>query len=176
MAISEDIKSKIKQYEYQYNMPEGLLYGLVLAESSGNPNARSSLDARGLTQIIPKYHPGLNNYYDPDENLNYAAKTLSKYAEQFDSWAAAVAAWHAGPGRVKKSLATGGDGIPGTKDIGTGLSTRDYVNKILKYADLEYKQSANEKGEEIKPRDFNRFNLGVIGLALVLLGAFVIYN
>src|SRR5690606_40482520 len=52
-------------------------------------------------------------------------------SEQFGSYGAALAAWHSGEGRVSKNIKAGGDGIPNTRDIDTGLSTRDYVANIL---------------------------------------------
>lgn len=178
MPLDPEIESLIKSKEFEYNLPNGLLFGLVLTESSGNPKAyNQKTGASGLTQIIQKYHPTVKNPFDINENLDYAAKTLKRYSENFGSYQAAVAAWHSGEGRVSKNLAQGGDGIPGTKDVDTGLSTRNYVAKVLNYVDdLSTPASvpADYGGAALQDRPFNRKALAIIGLGMVLLGAFVV--
>jgi len=178
--ISSELAGLISSKETQYGLPDGLLTGLVSAESSGNPNAyNSKTGASGLTQIIKKYHPNApDNLFDPQGNLDYAAKTIRMYADNFGSYAAALAAWHAGPGRVQSSLDSGGDGIPGTKDSVTGISTRNYVNKILKFVTSDSENdaigSAQQPTNDLQSRPFNRRSLGIIGLGLIFLGALVV--
>ena len=168
------LENLVKSKEYQYGLPEGLLDNLVRLESGYNPNATSKLGAKGLTQIIQKYHPTVNDPYDPEENLDYAARTLRAYADQFGSWKAAVASWHSGPGRVQKSLDSGGDGIPDTTDVVTGLKTRNYVSRILSgVEDLELPEGVSRA---IQDRPFDRQSLAVIGLGILFLGAFLLYS
>lgn len=172
------LESLVRSKEYEYNLPDNLLYNLVSLESGFNPNATSKAGAKGLTQIIQKYHPEVSNPYNPEENLTYAAKTLRSYADKFGSWQAAVAAWHAGPGRVSASLNSGGDGIPDTTDVVTGLKTRNYVKRILQGVSTDYtgldETPINTGGLALQDRPFDRYSLGVIGLGAVFLGALVL--
>lgn len=172
-----EIVSLINSKEITYQLPEGLLYGLVYTESRGNPRAyNEQTGASGLTQIISRYHPGAGeNLFDAESNLDYAARTIKRYAENFGSYAAAVAAWHSGEGRVSNSLAKGGDGIPGTKDSVTGISTRSYVDRVLSFAGTNvYNPVQAERGGSLQTRPFNRASLATIGLGFVLLGALVV--
>jgi soluble lytic murein transglycosylase-like protein len=176
--FNPEIENLISLKEDVYQLPRGFLKGIVYTESRGNPRAYNrQTGASGLTKIISRYHPGAgDNLFDPENNLDYAAKTLKRYAENFGSYKAAAAAWHSGETRVQKSLASGGDGIPGTKDSITGLSTRDYVSGVLAFVD----PSANDvdvavvTGEALQNRPFNRASLGILGLGLVFLGALVL--
>lgn len=175
--MPESLDSLIRSKEYEYNLPSGLLFGLVRTESGFNPNAyNETTGASGLTQIIPKYHPTVKNVFDPAENLDYAAKTLKYYAGKFGSYQAAVAAWHSGEGRVQKNLDNGGDGIPGTKDSVTGISTRNYVSSVLRGIDSSESDLPLTGGvaNDLQSRPFNRRSLAIVGLGLVLLGAFVL--
>lgn len=170
----DELNDLIRSKEFEYDLPSGLLANLVKAESSGNPNAYNrKTGASGLTQIIQRYHPTVKNPFDPEENLDYAARTLKRYAEQFGTYSAALAAWHSGEGRVRKNLDSGGDGIPGTKDIDTGLSTRDYVTKILQGVDGS-ESSTPRDGRALQDRPFDRRSLAIVGLGLIFLGALVI--
>ena len=120
----------------------------------------------------------MKNPFDPEENLDYAARTLKRYSEQFGSYGAALAAWHSGEGRVSKNIKAGGDGIPNTRDIDTGLSTRDYVANILAgVEDLDSVFStptAATTPNSLQDRPFDRRSLGILGLGFVFLGALVV--
>lgn len=172
--MNQDIRTLIDRYELQYDLPNGLLYGLVIRESGGNPRAESSLGAKGLTQIIQKYHPSVNDPFDPDENLAYAARTLAKYRESLGSWERAVAAWHSGPNAVLNNLREGGDGIPSTRDRVTKLSTRDYVNKIMRYVTGNSPTSGLTPGTPQPGMIWNRELLGIIGMGIVIVGGLIL--
>lgn len=181
MAFDPEIESLIRSKEFTYQLPPGLLYGLVYSESRGRPTAfNRETGASGLTQIIAKYHPQApENLFDAEGNLEYAASTLKRYADQFGSYGAALAAWHSGEGRVRSNLERGGDGIPSTKDSVTGLATRDYVKRILSFVDktqdaIPIDTSPLTSGESLQSRPFDRQTLGIVGLGLIFLGALVL--
>jgi soluble lytic murein transglycosylase-like protein len=127
----QDLKTLVAQTEMQYGIPAGILDRLVQLESSYNPNAyNQSSGASGLTQIIRRYHPAVNNPFDPYEALAYTGRTLRQYFEKFGHWQSAVAAWHAGEPAVTKALAQG-KLVPGTVDSVTGLPTTSYAARIV---------------------------------------------
>lgn len=186
MAIFDDpeLNAKASINEAQYGLPVGLLRGLIQIESSGNPNAYNKQSgASGLTQIIPKFHPDVSNPFDPDEALDYTARTLASYHAEFGTWQAATAAWLAGPTAVRNNIAKGGNGIPDVKDRYTGLSAVDYVNNIFKAGNVLGEGGAvaqaiasvtRSPSETVEPRNFNRNGLALLGLALLLLGSVVL--
>lgn len=129
-----EIRALIAQTEQANGLPAGVLDRLVRLESSYNPNAYNSASgASGLTQIIKRYHPTVNNPFDPYEALAYTGRTLRQYFNEFGHWESAVAAWHSGEGAVRKALSQG-KLVPGTVDRYTGLPTSNYAARILSQA------------------------------------------
>lgn len=169
--MNEDIQTLARTNEDKYGLPRNLLVNLVRLESGGDPDAyNKTTEASGLTQIIPKYHPSVKNPFDPFESLDYTARTLRGYADQFGSYEAAVAAWHAGPARVQENIASGGNGIPKTKDRVTGLSTQDYVARIVSGLDTVLPGDALT----VTYNEFNRQKLLILAILVIGVGAFVI--
>lgn len=100
-------------------IPTDYFLRFINAESGWNPAALSPKGALGLTQIIPAYHPGVDPL-NPYESIDYSARTIRGYYEQFGSWESAFAAWNAGPGAVKKY-----SGVPPYQE------TQNFVRKII---------------------------------------------
>lgn len=121
--LSGDLQDKINAVASQEGVDARLLSRLVDAESGGNPSARSSVGAIGLTQLMPATAKQLGvDPNNPDENLLGGARYLR---EQLDRYAGdlprALAAYNAGPAAVDKA-----GGVPNFKE------TKAYVKKILK--------------------------------------------
>ncbi len=88
-----------------------LVRAVVLAESSGNPEAHSSAKAKGLMQITPITHEDAmqrfdlpdGDLFDPDYNLTVGTRYLAYLLNRFDDDVTlALAAYHMGPTRVSK--------------------------------------------------------------------------
>lgn len=101
----------------QYGVPQSVFFNLINVESGWNPNASGQAGEVGLTQINPSIHTGVDAY-DTSSALDYTAKTLRQYYDEFGSWSVAVAAWNAGEPNVRKA-----GGVPSY--------SQDYVNKIV---------------------------------------------
>lgn len=100
-----------------------VLGALVQAESEGNPGARSSVGARGLTQLMPATarSVGVTNIRDPWQQLLGGARYLKQQLDTFGGdLRKALAAYNAGPGAVREHR-----GIPPYAE------TRQYVRKIM---------------------------------------------
>lgn len=82
------------EYAEQYGVPVELVIGLVAAESSFNPNAKSSVGAVGYAQVWPKWHQDKiagRNIHDPKVNLEvgvrYLVECIGKRGNEFDGLA-----------------------------------------------------------------------------------------
>lgn len=84
-------------------VPTGLLDALVAQESRYDPLIVSTKGAVGLTQLMPATARGLGVFdsRDPLANLRGGAKYLRSHLDEFKRVDLALAAYNAGPGRVR---------------------------------------------------------------------------
>ena len=104
----------VEKYSADFGIDKNLLYAVIKTESSFRPDAVSSADAVGLTQITPETFEWLktklgeenNNLTltDPETSVKYGAFFLSYLLDEFGSTDTAIAAYHAGRGRVNEWL------------------------------------------------------------------------
>lgn len=104
-----------------------LILAIIAQESGGDPSAISPAGAIGLMQLMPDTARALGvNPYDALDNIRggalYIRDMLRRYDNNLDE---ALAAYNAGPGRVKK-----GGGVPLIAE------TMDYVVKVKYYKQL----------------------------------------
>ncbi|MCA9680580.1 MAG: lytic transglycosylase domain-containing protein [Myxococcales bacterium] len=107
-----------------------LLNAIIWVESRFDPQAKSSAGARGLMQLMPATAAYLAKRmgersaraYDPEFNVRAGALYLSEMISKFGDEQYAVAAYHAGPGNVKRWLEHGED-FPDY--------SQDYVAKVM---------------------------------------------
>ena len=110
----------INQTTQEQNLPEHILYRLLKKESNFNPNAVSGKGAQGIAQIVPKWHPSVQDPFNPEEAIPYAGSLIKNYYNQLGDWGHALAGYNAGLPTVKKF-----GGIPPYPE------TQDYVSTIL---------------------------------------------
>jgi soluble lytic murein transglycosylase len=138
------------------------VYGLIRQESRFVMDARSSVGASGLMQIMPatakwtarklgaEYSPALIT--DRETNLKIGTGYLKLMLEAFDgSQAMAAAAYNAGPNRPRKwregpwlDTAVWAENIPFNE-------TRDYVKRVLSNASI-YAAVLNGEAPALRPR------------------------
>jgi len=99
-----------------------ILTGILEVESSWRDDViygrtRSKAGARGIAQIMPEYHPGVN-YDDPVASINYAAKHFRGLVD-------------ATKGDVNRAIQAYNAGLGG---VGKSQENRDYLPKVLKSA------------------------------------------
>ncbi len=100
-----------------------LLAAMVWQESGFRPDAVSHSGAIGLAQLMPGTAAGLDvDPWDPVQNLDGGARYLAWTIEEFGSIDLGLAAYNAGPGRVREA-----GGIPNIAE------TQAYVPRVLDY-------------------------------------------
>lgn len=103
----------------RYGVPPALFRRLISAESSWNPSAASHAGARGLTQVVPRWHPNAN-LSTPQSQLDYGAKHLGSLLKKY--------------GNARDGLSAYNSGRPWAE--GQNIAeTRAYVQKILAGSD-----------------------------------------
>ena len=120
---------------------EGLppdLAWLAEAESTFNPDAVSPVGAKGLFQLMPATARELglrtllpDERADPVKNARAAARYLKQLHGRFGDWPLTLAAYNAGPGRVRRTLSA--QQAKSFAEISHALpaETRMYVPKVL---------------------------------------------
>lgn len=99
----------------KYGVDPRLFRRLITAESGWNPNAGSPAGARGLTQVVPKWHPNAD-LSTPQGQLDYGAKHLASLLKKYGNPRDALAVYNSGkPWAVSKAYG----------------ETNNYVTKIL---------------------------------------------
>ena len=101
---------------------------LINRESNFDPNTISPKGAAGLGQLMPDTARdlGVSDPFDPEINLHGSAKYLTQQLEQFGSVDIALAAYNAGPKRVREY-----NGVPPFEE------TKSYIKWILAKAGLK---------------------------------------
>lgn len=89
----------------QYGIPVGLFDAMIIQESRYRPDIFSPKSAFGLTQLMPGTAVSLGvNRYDIEGNLRGGAQYLRQQLDRFGQYHLALAAYNAGPGRVRNGL------------------------------------------------------------------------
>lgn len=100
----------VEKYSAEYGVEPELVYAVIKTESSFNPDAVSHADAVGLTQITPETFEWIKtklgeenenlSLSDPEISIKYGAFFLGYLVDEFGNTDTALAAYHAGRGRV----------------------------------------------------------------------------
>ena len=112
----------IKEYAQKYQIDHRLAKKLIEAESNFDPDAVSPRGAMGLMQLMPQtcQDLGIKDPFDERENLEGGMRYLRGLLNQFGSLPLALAAYNAGPSRVKEY-----GGIPPYSE------TQEFVKKVI---------------------------------------------
>ena len=112
-----------------YNVPVALLLAMGQVESGFNPNVVSSAGAIGIMQLMPGTATslGVDDPYDPRQNIMGGAKYVSQLIDQFQVFPNAlelvIAGYNAGP----QAVVNAGYQVPAYKE------TQNHVQKVMGY-------------------------------------------
>jgi len=118
-ALNEIILSASRRHAVDSN----LVKAVVKVESDFDPNAVSVAGAMGLMQLMPEtaFRLGVNRPFDPNENIMGGTRLLRRLLDRYDdNITLALAAYHAGPGRVDAY-----GGVPPIEE------THRYIRKVF---------------------------------------------
>lgn len=103
----------------KYGIPVSLFLAQIQTESGWNPNVVSSVGAEGLGQLMPDTAAGLgcDDPFNPEQNLEAAAKYMQQLHDEFGDWNYALAAYNGGPASLSRN-----EPLPGW--------AQDYVNQV----------------------------------------------
>lgn len=135
----------IRENAARQGVDPAYIAAVILAESSYDPLAVSSVNAQGLMQIIPdtgvwlagkfdeEYSEGC--LFDPATNIRYGSWYLGYLLRRYDGdMRCSTAAYHSGQGTVDGWLedpAYSSDGR--TLEVIAGKNASSYVDRVLKY-------------------------------------------
>ena len=149
----DDHAELIRHHAAANGLEEALVRAVVVAESSGNPYARSSVGATGLMQILPAAESDVlrdrgyarGDLEDPDYNLKIGTAYLKSLMDRFDRKPElAVAAYHMGASRLRRLQ----NKHPRLEDMTlirqkANPTTRAYVLRVMKlYRDQKNRPAA----------------------------------
>ncbi len=137
LAYEKEVLASAKEFE----LDPYLVCGVIFTESGFRPQARSNVGALGLMQLMPA--TGMEeaelleiegvteqDLTDTALNIRLGCKYLKKLLDEFGNESVALAAYNAGPGRVRQWLKE-----YGTKEDGSILyipfpETSKYVERV----------------------------------------------
>lgn len=146
----------VEKYSLEYGIDKILLYSVIKTESSFESDAVSEAKAIGLTQITEetfdwiKFKTGgeekFSDLFTAENSIKYGAFLLGYLVDEFENTETALAAYHAGRGRVNEWLKN-----PSISPDGKTLSnipiddTAHYVRKVTRamniYKNLYFKEA-----------------------------------
>lgn len=137
----------VETYTREYDLEKSFVFAVIKCESSFDPQAVSSVGARGLMQIMPETFEWLqwktgeslpdDALFDPETSIRYGCLYYQYLIREFGSEALAVCAYHAGSGNVRKWLADERYSSDGkTLDSVPFNSTASYLKNVMKAKEL----------------------------------------
>jgi len=118
-----NVKELVEATAKEYAVSPELVDSVIQVESNYNPHAVSPKGASGLMQLMPATARrfGVNDAFDPKENIKGGVKYLKFLQETFKDDRLAIAAYNAGEGAVSKY-----------NDVPPYTETKNYVSEVGK--------------------------------------------
>lgn len=126
VGLRDELNDTIERHARLYGVRPELVMAVIKAESNFDVEAVSSKGAQGLMQLMPRTAAamGITDPFDPEQNIAGGTQYLGRLLKMFGNERLAVAAYNAGPGRVKQY-----GGIPPYRE------TREYVARVFRHVD-----------------------------------------
>jgi len=144
----------VEKYCREYEVEEALAYAVIRTESNFEPDAVSSIGARGLMQLTEDTFDWVawqmedessvyDDMFDPETNIRYGVYLLSRLQEKFGATENVLCAYHAGWGITQKWLedpqyAPDGKTVTNIPYDDTDYYVRKVVDTIQQYRSIYY--------------------------------------
>ena len=163
LAYPQKYGAYVGYYAQKYGLDENQVYAVIRTESGFDPQAESSVGARGLMQITeetfawikskiaPAEPVTFDDLYDPEVNVRFGTYLLKVCLDRYGGdLSTAAAAYHSGIGRVDALLAD-----PAYSADGKTLHTFPYaqMNHYVGKVNGNYKKYAALYGAQEKERE-----------------------
>ena len=129
--VNTTIENAIEQSSKKYGVDENLIKSVIKVESNFDPNAVSSVGAKGLMQIIPFNYEslGITDPFDIEQNIDGGTKYIKKCLDMYDGDVQmALMAYNGGSGRMASR------GVNSVNDLyKMPKETQNYVSKVMEY-------------------------------------------
>lgn len=135
----------------------------ITQESGWDPQAQSPAGAQGIAQIVPRFHPTVDPW-DPVASLQYAARLMRGYLDEFGTYALSLAAYNAGSGAVRQY-----GGIPPFPE------TQHYVRTILAAAGGEPPSGGDPSGNGQPSAAADALPAALVLAGLLVAAAFLLW-
>ena len=151
-----DFVSLATEKATKYGIPVSLFLAQIQTESGWNPHAVSPVGAEGLGQLMPDTAAGLgcSDPFNPEQNLEAAARYMQQLHDKFGDWNYALAAYNGGPASISP-----GKPLPGW--------AQDYVSQVN--GNLAGSYTANNGIDAEAVCKFILLCLSLIAIALLVL-------
>ena len=136
-------RNYIEKYAAENDVHPAFIAAIILRESSYDPQAVSSVGARGLMQVMSDTYEFVNrklndgatfeDMFDPETNIRYGCWYIGYLSDIFNGDPVKIAcAYHAGPNNVKLwAMKYAADGVNLTIDDIPMEDTRYYAGKVM---------------------------------------------
>ena len=129
--VNTAIENAIEQSSKKYGVDENLIKSVIKVESNFDPNAVSSVGAKGLMQIMPFNYEslGITDPFDIEQNIDGGTKYIKKCLDMYDGDVQmALMAYNGGSGRMASR------GVNSVNDLyKMPKETQNYVSKVMDY-------------------------------------------
>ncbi|MCL1794954.1 MAG: lytic transglycosylase domain-containing protein [Oscillospiraceae bacterium] len=133
----------VEKYSEEYSVPKEMVFGVIKAESGFRSDVVSSAGAVGLMQITEVTFDWLTArmgenlskglLYDPETNIKYGTYYLGYLYKEFGNWDIVLAAYNAGPNKVKNNWLNNPEYIIENEIVYIPIEeTRTYIQRVNK--------------------------------------------
>ena len=94
---ASEIVSLVHRFAFQYEVDPALVFRIIRVESNFNPRAHSHANARGLMQVVPKWHREKilgRNLFLPEVGIEVGVRVIAEYLQKYQVERRALRAYY----------------------------------------------------------------------------------